>query len=67
MISRTFKCKTQEFAFNYAGHYAEGGPGAIVNVQVAGPTTSFQIRDDTAKKTYEVKKSVLKQNEPEKK
>jgi hypothetical protein len=66
MISRTFKCKTQDFGFSYAGHYAEGGPGTIVNVQVSGPTTSFEIRDNTAKKTYEVNKKTLKQKEPKK-
>ena len=67
MLNRTFKCKTQDFSFNYAGHYAEGGPGTIVNVQVSNGNTSFQIRDDSAKKTMEVKKKVFKQNDPQKK
>ena len=64
---RKYSCNSKDFSFNYAGHYAEGGPGTIVNVQVSGPTTSFQIRDDTANKTMQMTKKIKLQNVPEKK
>jgi hypothetical protein len=53
-VIRKYTCQSKDFAVHYSGHYHEGNGGTIVNVSVNNGTTTFQIRDDTAKKTMQV-------------
>lgn len=64
---RTFTCDSKDFAFHYAGHYAEGNGGTIVNVNVNNGKTTFHIVDDTKNTAIKVSQYIRKQNEPEKK
>lgn len=66
-MNRTFSCASKDFSFHYAGHYAEGNGGTIVNVNVNNGKTTFQIVDDTKNTAIKVSQYMRKQNEQEKK
>lgn len=63
---KSFSCDYKDFSTIYAGHYAEGFGGRIINVQVNGSSITFDIIDDTESKVTSAGQRTFPQNTPKK-